>query len=57
MGGCNLTRSTGDIILNSGEWESRGFEVQGEISPVSEWSIMPRVEGRLMKKTYLSQIG
>ena len=50
MGGCTLTRSLGDVIRNAGEWDPQGSETEVQKSPASEWTIMPRVEGRLIKR-------
>lgn len=50
MGGCNLNRSAGDIIRNAGDWDPQDSEIEVQKSLASEWSIMPRVEGRLIKR-------
>ncbi|PSN75610.1 S-adenosyl-L-methionine-dependent methyltransferase [Corynespora cassiicola Philippines] len=50
MGGCNLDRKTGDFIRSAGLWEPQDSDIEGQKGPTSEWSIMPRVEGKLIKK-------
>jgi hypothetical protein len=50
MGGCDLSRLTGDIIRNSGDWDTQGSEPEVQKNPAFEWTIMPRVEGRLIKR-------
>ncbi|MCJ1449168.1 MAG: hypothetical protein MMC23_009687 [Stictis urceolatum] len=50
MGGCDLSRSTGDVIRNTGEWDLQDSDIEAQKSLMSEWSIMPRVEGRLIKR-------
>ncbi|KAH8690525.1 S-adenosyl-L-methionine-dependent methyltransferase, partial [Talaromyces proteolyticus] len=49
MGGCDLSRPIGDIIRNAGDWDLQNSEIEVQKSLASEWSIMPRVEGRLIK--------
>ena len=44
-----MTRSTGDIIRTAGDWDPQDSEMEVQKSLASEWSIMPRVEGRLVK--------
>ena len=45
-----MDRSTGDIIRNAGDWDPQDSEIEVQKSLVLEWSIMPRVEGRLIKR-------
>ncbi len=49
MGGCEMNRSLGDVIRNAGPWESPDTEIWAQKGLPEEWSIMPRVEGRLIK--------
>jgi hypothetical protein len=50
MGGCNLNRSTGDIVSGAGDWDLEASELKEENSPESVWSWLPRVEGRMVKR-------
>ena len=50
MGGCCLDRELGDIIHRAGDWDLQKSEIEVQKSPTAEWSIMPRAEGRLVKK-------
>lgn len=49
MGNCNLNRSAGDTIRSAGDWDPQDLDIDVQKSLASEWSIMPRVEGRLVK--------
>lgn len=44
-----MNRSLGDVIRNAGPWESPDTEIWAQKGLPEEWSIMPRVEGRLIK--------
>jgi SAM-dependent methyltransferase len=50
MGGCSLNRLKEDIIFNAGDWDLQASEIKVQDNPASEWSLMPRVEGRLIKR-------
>jgi hypothetical protein len=50
MGGCDLRRLSGDAIKNAGDWEPQDEDVYARKSLIQEWSIMPRVEGILIKR-------
>ncbi|KAF1993527.1 S-adenosyl-L-methionine-dependent methyltransferase [Amniculicola lignicola CBS 123094] len=52
MGGCSLTRRTGDIIRDAGDWDNvaQGEDIQMQTSSAVEWTIMPRVEGQWIKR-------
>jgi SAM-dependent methyltransferase len=50
MGGCNLNRSAGDIILNAGDWDLHVSDLKAQNDPKSEWALMPRAEGILIKR-------
>jgi SAM-dependent methyltransferase len=49
MGGCDLTRSLGDVIRDAGDWAVNDSNIDAQNSS-AESSIMPRVEGRLIKR-------
>ena len=44
IGGCRLDRPIIDLLLKNGDWEVLELGRDGE-----EWSLMPRVWGRLRK--------
>lgn len=50
MGGCNLNRSTGDVIRGAGDWDPERSEFKEQNDPISKWSWLPRVEGRMVKR-------
>jgi hypothetical protein len=48
--GCNLNRSTSDVIRQAGNWDLTASELVEQNDPAALWSILPRVEGRMIKQ-------
>lgn len=49
--GCNLNRSTSDFIRRAGNWDLAASELVEQNDPAAQWSILPRVEGRMVKSS------
>ena len=52
MGGCTLNRSLEDVIYDAGDWDFEASELKDTNDSKAEQSLMPRVEGRLIKRVY-----